>query len=63
VRGKKERQRITGGFPLPLPLPPFLPNTPSLVQGFTPLGSRELKKLFLGTDALDGEYLYTQTKR
>jgi len=33
------------------------------VQGFTPLGSRELKKLFLGTDALDGEYLYTQTKR
>jgi hypothetical protein len=32
-------------------------------KGFTPLGSRDLKKLFLGTEALEGEYLYTLTKR
>ena len=32
-------------------------------KGFTPLGSRALKSLFLGTSALDGEYLYGLTKR
>ncbi|GMH61624.1 hypothetical protein TrLO_g9918 [Triparma laevis f. longispina] len=31
-------------------------------KGFTPLGSRALKSLFLGTSALDGEYLYELTK-
>ena len=31
-------------------------------KGFTPLGSRALKKLFLGTEQLDGEYLFELTK-
>ena len=32
-------------------------------KGFTPLGSRALKKLFLGTEELEGEYLFDLTKQ
>jgi AMP deaminase len=56
VKERTDLDRLSGNHKM-------FANFENFNKGFTPLGSRALKSLFLGTSTFDGEYLFDLTKR